>query len=163
MDVATDDLLVLHSHQGRVDVAGHQAGGVGEVAEVVGAALGEGERDGRGVRPPPGPPRPLEVVGRGGRDIAHQDDLQAAQVHAQFKGGGATEDIDLAPGKAVLDFACLFGPPLGGVLLGPEGDGEEGEVEVAVMVLPPRRVVRAYGLQRAIASVGGADAAQAHR
>jgi hypothetical protein len=50
----------------------------------------------------------LRVVERFWRNIAKEDCVKISQVHAQFKGGGTTQDMNLALPEFSLKFSGFF-------------------------------------------------------
>ncbi len=118
--VGADQVGVGQVQPGRGDRAGDHPGRAVEVVLVV-RATGRAVRDhDRRLPPPPGPPGPLRVVGRGRRDVPQHHRVQGGDVHPQLHRRGAEQRLQPGLAERLLPFLPHRSRHLRGVLGRPQ-------------------------------------------
>jgi len=94
--MACDNLLVSETQHGGTNFPAEHPLRFGEVVKVVGRMATICDCESGISTSAPGPPHSLGIIERFWRNIAQEDGIEVTQVHAQFKSGRATQDMDVA-------------------------------------------------------------------
>jgi hypothetical protein len=132
--MASDNLLVLETQYGGTNLPAEHPLRFREVEKVVGSAPTIRDSKSGISASAPGPPHSLSVIERFWRNVAKEDGIEVSQVHAQFKGRRATQDMDVALPELPLKLPGLFFVKLRRVLFNAQETWQILLVEEAVVV-----------------------------
>jgi hypothetical protein len=117
--MADDNLLVSETQYGGTNLPAEHPLRFREVAKVVGRAATVCDSKSGISASASSPPHSLSVIERFWRNVAKEDGIEVTQVHAQFKGRRATQDMDVALPELPLKLSGLFFVKLRRVLFNP--------------------------------------------
>jgi hypothetical protein len=132
--MASDNFLVSETQHGGTNFPAEHPLRFREVVKVVGRTATVCDSKSGISASAPSPPHSLSIIECFWRNVAQEDGIEVTQVHAQFKGRRATQDMDFTLPELSLKLPGLFFVKLRRVLFNAQGTWQILFVEEAVVV-----------------------------